>query len=690
MITRDRTNVAVLEQRLAEAQATIDALLSGQVDAIVDPETKTPLLLARAQASLRESETRYRFERDRAQRYLDTASVMLVALDTAGRITLINRHACDLLGWTEEELIGRSWIECCVPERRLPGVQARFEAVVNGDLPITETPIRTRGGEERLIEWRNNVVRDSQGNVTGIFSSGTDITKRAAALSSLRATEERTQFALEAAKIGTWNMDYVTGKLQWSEILQAQYGMAPGSFDGSFESFVGRIHPEDREAVVASIEAATKAGKNFTATHRSLAPDGTIRWLRGAGYIYLDAQGEPLRGVGISQDVTELRAMETQFLQAQKMEAVGRLASGVAHDFNNLLSVILGWSMMSLDDLPAGHPVREGLDEVIKAANGAAGLTKQLLAFSRQQLVEPVFFNPNELVVEADRMLRRVIGEDIELVTRVAPDTGTVKMDRGQLEQVIMNLIVNARDAMPTGGRITVETANVTLNNDYARRSGDVPAGEYVMLSVTDSGTGMSDEVKARIFEPFFTTKDRDKGTGLGLSTVYGVVKQAGGLVEVYSELGVGTAMKVYLPRRYSTESRRSAPVLAALFGTETILLVEDEDAVRRVTTRMLQAQGYRVIATAKGEEAMQILIGNVEPIHLLLTDVVLARGMSGRVLAEQAVALFPKLPVLYASGYTNDVTILHGMLDAGVMLVQKPFTAESLGRRVREVLDAR
>jgi two-component system cell cycle sensor histidine kinase/response regulator CckA len=690
MITRDRTEIGTLERRLAEAQATIDALLSGQVDAIIDPATMTPLLLARAQNALRESEARFRHERDRAQRYLDTAGVILLALDTAGRITLINRHACDLLGWQEKDLIGCSWLECCVPERVRTEVRTRFNEVVAGDLSIVEAPLLVRGGEERLIEWRNTLVRDNHGRVTGTFSSGTDITKRVAALDALRESEERTQFALVAARIGTWDMDYLTGKLEWSEILQAQYGMRPGTFDGTFESFVSRIHPDDRESALAGMTAAGKSGEVFTTSHRSVAPDGAVRWLRGAGRINLDANGSPVRGVGISQDVTELRAMETQFLQAQKMEAVGRLASGVAHDFNNLLSVILGWSMMSLDDLPAEHPVREGLDEVIKAAQGAAGLTKQLLAFSRQQLVEPVFFNPNELVVEADRMLRRVIGEDIELVTKVASDIGTVRMDRGQLEQVIMNLIVNARDAMPTGGRITVETANVTLNNDYARRSGDVPPGEYVMLSVTDSGTGMSDEVKARIFEPFFTTKERDKGTGLGLSTVYGVIKQAGGLVEVYSELEVGTAMKVYLPRRYATGARKTPAPMAALRGTETILLVEDEEAVRRVTMRMLQAQGYRVIATAKGEDAMQILTGDAEPIHLLLTDVVLARGMSGRVLAERAVALYPKLPVLYASGYTDDVTILHGMLEAGVVLVQKPFTAESLGRRVREVLDAR
>jgi CheY-like chemotaxis protein len=368
---------------------------------------------------------------------------------------------------------------------------------------------------------------------------------------------------------------------------------------------------------------------------------------------------------------------------------VGRLAGGVAHDFNNLLSVILGWTEMAMAELPAGHAVRPSLEEVLKAGEGAASLTRQLLAFSRQQVVEPTLFNANDLVVEMDKMFRRLIGEDIQLVTRTDPALGTVKMDRGQLEQVLMNLVVNTRDAMPEGGKLTIETANVVLDAEYPRTHADVMPGDYVMLAVSDSGAGMNEEVKTHLFEPFFTTKERGKGTGLGLATCYGIVKQAGGHIVVDSEEGVGTTIKIYLPRRHEAAEavarlRKKTPV----HGVETILLVEDEPAVRRVTARMLEAQGYRVLSTSSGEEALRVIEEAREPMQLLLTDVVLSGGMSGRVLADRVHALRPELKVLFASGYTSDVTILHGLLEQSVALVQKPFTAELLGRKVREVLD--
>jgi two-component system cell cycle sensor histidine kinase/response regulator CckA len=352
--------------------------------------------------------------------------------------------------------------------------------------------------------------------------------------------------------------------------------------------------------------------------------------------------------------------------------------------------VILGWTAMALEELPVDHAVRPSLEEVLKAGEGAAGLTRQLLAFSRQQVVESTLFSPNDLVVEMDKMFRRLIGEDIHLVTRTEPELGTVKMDRGQLEQVLMNLMVNARDAMPEGGKITIETTNVTLDAEHANKHADATPGEYVMLAVTDSGEGMSEEVKSRLFEPFFTTKESGKGTGLGLATCYWIAQQAGGHISVDSEQGVGTTMKIYLPRRLQVEAAASRhPGSASGHGVETILLVEDEPAVRRVSARMLETLGYRVLLASGGQEALRIIEDGREPLHLLLTDVVLSGGMSGGVLAEQVRAMRPDLRVLFVSGYTSDVTILHGLLEQGISLVQKPFTTESLGRKVREVLDA-
>ena len=402
-----------------------------------------------------------------------------------------------------------------------------------------------------------------------------------------------------------------------------------------------------------------------------------------------DTHGEISHFIAVKRDLTKDKQLQAQFLQAQKMESVGRLAGGIAHDFNNLLSVILGWTEVVMSDLPESHPVQSSLEEVLKASQGAAVLTRQLLAFSRQQLVEPTVFN--DLVVAIDKMFRRLIGEDIELVTRTDPELGTVRMDRGQLEQVLMNLVVNARDAMPEGGKLRIETANVVLDSEYPRTHSDIAPGEYVMLAVSDSGTGMSEEVKTRIFEPFFTTKERGKGSGLGLATCYGIVKQAGGHIAVYSEEGNGTTFKVYLLRRGElAESALRGPRKTPTHGVESILLVEDEPAVRRVTAHMLEAQGYRVVSVATAEEALRVIEDGREPLHLLLTDVVLAKGMSGRELAERVRALRPTLKVLFATGYTSDAIILHDLLEQGVTLIQKPFTSELLGHKVREVLDAK
>jgi PAS domain S-box-containing protein len=404
-----------------------------------------------------------------------------------------------------------------------------------------------------------------------------------------------------------------------------------------------------------------------------------------------NGHGEISHFIALKRDLTKDKQLQAQFLQAQKMESVGRLAGGIAHDFNNLLSVILGWTEVVMSDLPESHPVQSSLEEVLKASQGAAVLTRQLLAFSRQQLVEPTVFNVNDLVVAIDKMVRRLIGEDIELVTRTDPKLGNVRMDRGQLEQVLMNLVVNARDAMPQGGKLRIETANVVLDSEYPRKHSDVTPGEYVMLAVSDSGMGMSEEVKTRIFEPFFTTKERGKGSGLGLATCYGIVKQAGGHIAVYSKEGLGTTFRVYLPRRGElAESAPSRRRKTPTHGVESILLVEDEPAVRRVTAHMLEAQGYRVVSVATAEEALRVIEDGREPLHLLLTDVVLAKGMSGRELAERVRALRPTLKVLFATGYTSDAIILHDLLEQGVTLIEKPFTSELLGHKVREVLDAK
>ena len=390
------------------------------------------------------------------------------------------------------------------------------------------------------------------------------------------------------------------------------------------------------------------------------------------------------------RDVTEQRRLQTQLVQSQKMEAVGRLAGGIAHDFNNLLTVITTSCDLLLEDLAATDPKREDVDQVRKAADGAAALTRQLLAFSRQQVLTPQIVNLGDVVYGVEKMLRRVIGEDVDLVTVLGSDVGAVKADVGQLEQVLMNLAVNARDAMPTGGKLTIETANVEHDPDYAREQEAAPVSRFVMLAVSDTGTGMDEATKARIFEPFFTTKEVGKGTGLGLATVYGIVRQSGGFIWVYSEPGLGTTFKIYLPQvdAVAAGSAARATPTTSHRGTETVLLVEDAAAVRAVIHEALARQGYTVLDAPNGAEALRIAAGHPGPIHLLLTDVVMP-GLSGRQLSDQLAQIRPETKVLYTSGYTDDAIVRHGVLESGIAYLQKPFSVDGLARKVREVLDA-
>jgi signal transduction histidine kinase len=385
-----------------------------------------------------------------------------------------------------------------------------------------------------------------------------------------------------------------------------------------------------------------------------------------------------------------LRQSEEQLLQSQRLEAVGQLAGGIAHDFNNLLTVITGYSGMELKAMAADDPSRPRIQEISNAADRAASLTRQLLAFSRKQVLQPKVFDLNSVVPEMEKMLKRMIGENIKLSTTLEPNLGNVKADPGQMEQVIMNLVVNSRDAMPSGGQLTIETANVHLDEAFARNHVAVVPGDYVLLAVSDTGTGMDEETQRHVFEPFFTTKAVDKGTGLGMSTVYGIVKQSGGSIWVYSKIGEGTTVKIYLPR-VSERAEELKPALTAEDipqGTETILLVEDARMVRNLAIEILMGNGYQVLEATNGREALRVSEQSQGPIHLLLTDVVMP-GMSGRELANRLVALHPEMRVLYMSGYTEDTIVHHGVLEEGINFIPKPFSPDALALKVREVIDA-
>ena len=425
----------------------------------------------------------------------------------------------------------------------------------------------------------------------------------------------------------------------------------------------------------------------------------TAEWKRNEGTTVVRISGRSVtnghkEGVTFeifAEDVTERRALEQQLRQSQKMEAVGRLAGGIAHDFNNLLMVISGYSEFLLERLGSEPQLRGPAQEIAGAAERASSLTRQLLAFSRKQMLAPRIVNLNDIASENLKMLTRMIGEDIDLVMTPGQHLWPVRADAGQIEQVIMNLAVNARDAMPTGGKLNIETSNITLDDEYARLHAPTHPGDYVMVSITDTGVGMDPETQSRIFEPFFTTKG-PKGTGLGLSTVYGIVKQTGGYIWVFSEVGRGTTFKIYLPRAGAGEAPTQVPAPVRVQkvepGTETILLVEDEANLRYLARQYLEKQGYKVIEAADGAVAMQIVVAHEGVIHLLLTDVIMP-GMNGRELAQRITEIRPNVKVLYMSGYTENVIGQDGTLDAGVRLLQKPFNLRDLKNKVREVLDA-
>ena len=471
--------------------------------------------------------------------------------------------------------------------------------------------------------------------------------------------------------------------------IEAITGYTPEEWLSKSSEWLRHIPKEDHPIIVAAEEASLR-GERFQAEYRVVRKDGSVIWVNDTAVVVSGSDSHPVME-GIIVDITERKLLENQLQQSRRMEAVGRLAGGIAHDFNNLLTIIKGYAELALQRNGIQPELRADVMQVENAAERASMLIRQLLAFSRRQVLQPKVLDLNAIVLGLDKLLARLMGEHIEMVTRCGPKVGNVKADPAQVEQVIMNLVVNARDAMPKGGRLTVETDNVELDSTYARDHVTVKPGPYVMLAVSDTGMGMSPDTVAHIFEPFFTTKESGKGTGLGLSTVYGIVKQSGGYIWVYSEPGEGTTFKVYLPRVTEQLDTKSGQVEIAGTGkgTETILLVEDEEAVRELASTILTAKGYAVVAAQNTREAEEFSSKHKGEIHLLLTDIIMP-GTSGRELAKRITARHPRTRVLYMSGYTDNVLAQGGVLEEGLSFLQKPFTPRALVQKVRDVLDNR
>jgi PAS domain S-box-containing protein len=522
------------------------------------------------------------------------------------------------------------------------------------------------------------------------------LVERARSEEALRESEERFRLTFAQAAVG---LAHVNTAGRWVLVNQKLCDIVGYSAEElSRLTFQQITYPGDLGETIANARTLL-AGEieNYCVEKRYVRKDGSPVWVELTVSLARDFGGRPKYFIGVIEDISgrkqaeaALKRSEEQLRQSQKLEAIGRLAGGLAHDFNNILTAITGYSDLVLRRLGSVDPLRRSVEEIRRAAERAASLTHQLLAFSRKQMMQVKVLDLNAVVAEMESFLRRLIGEDIQLVTSLDPDLRRVKADPGQIEQVIMNLVVNARDAMPQGGRLRIETKDVSLSEPYLDDAGSVESGDYVVLSIADTGIGMNSEIKQKIFEPFFTTKEEGKGTGLGLAMVYGIVKQSGGSIRVHSEAGAGTTFMVYLPavEEFVKAQSNGSRHIEAPGGTETVLLVEDEDMVRELVVEVLETEGYTVFSARRGAEALRLCAEQIMPINLLITDVVMPE-MSGRELAEHLTARHPEIKVLFISGYTDDAIFRHGVQESNVAFLQKPFTTSELAAKVRSVLDA-
>ncbi|HSM00661.1 MAG TPA: PAS domain S-box protein [Candidatus Limnocylindria bacterium] len=611
------------------------------------------------------------------------APLSIVAFDASGNISLWNPAAERMFGWTAEEALGKP--HPIVSEEKQEEFRALREMALQGKT-FTGIQLRRRrkDGSPIDISVSTSPLRAADGTITGIMSIITDVTERKKSEETLQrlatAVEQSAEIIMITDAAGA--IEYVNPAFE--RITGYHRDEILGKNPRILKS--GRQDPSFYEELW---ETLTR-GDVWSGVFQNLRKDGTLYEEEAVISPVREAGGEVINYVAVKRDVTNERRVEEQLRQAQKMEAVGRLAGGIAHDFNNLLTAIIGYTDLLLMDLPEGELAHREVLEIRKAGDRAASLTRQLLAFSRRQVLQPKVLDLNQVVTDMEKMLRRLIGENIELVTSLADDLGYVRADPGQIEQVIVNLAVNARDAMRNGGRLILVTSKMEIGESYASRHDPVQPGSYVILAVTDTGVGMDEHTMSRLFEPFFTTKEVGKGTGLGLATVYGIVKQSGGYIWAYSEVGRGTTFKVLLPGEEAVAELEEKEV-AYLYpsgGKETVLVVEDEKLVRDLVREILSHHGYDVLEASRGAEALEVSGRQKGPIHLLISDVVMP-GMTGPELARRLTALRPEMGVLFMSGYTDDTILHHGVFEHGAEYLQKPFKASALGAKVRKVLDA-
>jgi two-component system cell cycle sensor histidine kinase/response regulator CckA len=635
----------------------------------------------------------YRIRRQMVEReelfYLisENAADMIGVVDMEGKRIFNSLSYQKVLGYSPEELQASSAFEQIHADDRERVQKAAEDAHRSGIGKMMEYRVRHKNGTWLVLESTSSVILNAEGKPEKLVIVNRNITDRKRAEEALRRSDADFRSVVENAPNGICRASATGEFLQMNPALQKMLGYA--SAEELRRKNLGSDifwHAAEYQRLT-EILTRSKEVKDIEMEWRR--QDGTPITVRCSGRRIDAENGVPAYFEVFAEDVTEKRALEKQLRMAQKMEAIGRLSGGVAHDFNNHLGVIIGYSRVLKKALGANNALCEHALEIEKAGQRAASLTKQLLAFSRQQVLSPTVLSLNTLASDMESMLPRLLGEDIQVLLALDPELGSVQADQSQIEQVIMNLAVNARDAMPTGGKLKIRTANVEFDQTYTRTHPGSKAGQYVLLAVTDTGTGMDSATLAHIFEPFFTTKEQGKGTGLGLATVYGIVKQSSGYIWVDSVPGKGTAFEIYLPQHVGQPAVEEQKVDSGekLCGSESVLLVEDSQPLRKLAQTFLEAAGFRVLSAGSGEEALEVAARFGMTVDLLLTDVVMP-GMNGRVLAEQLLPRQPGMKVLYMSGYTDSFIAGQGVLDPGIHLLHKPFTEEVLIRKARQVLD--
>jgi two-component system, cell cycle sensor histidine kinase and response regulator CckA len=629
------------------------------------------------------------FKREELFRLIsDNATDMIAVVDVHGKRIFNSLSYQTALGYSPEELRASSSLEQIHPDDRERVKRAAEESAATGVGQTLEYRIRHKNGTWRSLESTASVIRDAKGAPEKLVIVNRDITERKSAQEALRLADADFKSVVEDAPYGIYRANGEGQLFRVNPALQKMlgYGSSAELLKANLQLDVFKFPLEFRTLT----DLFNRAEDFKEAEAEWKRKDGTPITVRCSGRRIAHNDGQAAYFEMFVEDITDKRILERQLRMAGKMEAVGRLSGGIAHDFNNLLGVIIGYSQLLKRALGAESQLVEHVNEIEKAGDRAAALTRQLLAFSRQQILTPTVLNLNDLVADMQKMLPRLIGEDIAVTMGMEPELQSVRADRNQIEQVIMNLAVNSRDAMPAGGELRIDTKNVQLDEAYTRMHPGAKVGQYVCLSVTDTGGGMDAETLAHIFEPFFTTKEMGKGTGLGLATVYGIVKQSGGYVWVDSEPNKGASFQIFLPRvAESSESQAARPYVGEnLRGSETILLVEDAEAIRKLAAEFLTSHGFEVLSACDAEEAVRIAAAHAGAIQLLVTDVIMP-GQNGRVLAERLVASYPRIKVLYISGYTNSFIAGHGVLEGDSNLLNKPFTEEALIHKVRDVLDS-